>query len=124
MRAGKFIFVLFLFCSLIAQVIGVQNASSCEYDNQVIYSSSSVAGEHIDSFNFFDENLFDEIEEFEEIEEIEGHNDKKVKKSFCQQLFFLEKMHFKYSSEYKTQENVCKAGKYNTSHFKHVILLL
>ena len=123
MRTGKFIFVLFLFCSLIAQVIGVQNVSSCRYD-QTIHSTSSAAGDHIDSFNFFDKNLFDEIEEFEEVEEIEGHNDKKVKKSFCQQLFFLEKLHFRYSSEYKTLENACKSGKYNTSDFKHVILLL
>ena len=121
MRAGKFIFILFLFCSLIAQVIGVQNASSCEYDNQVLHSSSSNNRMHINSFNFFDENIFDGIGEFGESE---TNNDRKVKKSFYQQLFFLGKMHFRYFSEYKIQKNASRTGKYSTSHLKHIILQL
>jgi len=119
MRTGKFILILFLFC-FIAQVIGVQNASSCEYDNQTLHSSSKNSRMHMNSFNFFDENIY-EIEAFQESE---TNNDRKVKKSFCQQLFFLGKMHFRYSSEHKIQKNACRTGKYSTSHLKHIILQL
>lgn len=121
MRTGKFILILFLFCSLIAQVIGVQNASSCEYDDQAIYSSSSSCSDNINPFNLFDENLF---EATEGLEEFESQDDKKAKKSFCQQLFFLGQMRFRCSSKYKSQKHAYKTGKYNTSRLKYIILLL
>lgn len=120
MRTGKFIFILFLFCSLAMQVAGLQTASVCGSDSPGIYSNSGSRNDNIESFNFFDENLFDEIEEFEEFE---YHNDRKIKKIFSQHLLFLERMHFKCISEYKSRKNTHKAGKYNTP-LKHIILLL
>ena len=121
MRTGKIILILFLFCSLITQVIGVQDPSSCVDNAQGIHSNSSSRNETINFLNFFDENIFEELEELEEFESL---NDKKAKKSFYQQLFFLGQMRFICSSKYKSQKNANKVGKYNTSNLKYMILLI
>ncbi len=118
MRIGKFIFTLFLFCSFIAQVIGVQNALSRESESQVISSNSSGQNDNINSLNFIDENLF------EELEELEQHNGKKTRRYIFQQSFSFGQMPFGCSSKYKRQKNAYKAEKCNTSHYNHMILLL
>ena len=121
MRIGRFIFILFLFCSLIAQVTGEQNSLACDSERHVMIPDSNCRNDNIDSFSFVDENIF---EEMEEVEEFEQQNEKKARKCFCRKLFSSEQVIFGCSSKYKSQKAASKDGKYNTSQSKHIILLL
>lgn len=121
MRTGKFIFILFLFCSLIAQAAGVQTVSLCESDSSGIYLKSSSLNEKINIFDFFHEVFCEDIEE---AEGLELDNDRKVRKPSCKKLFFTGQPQFSCSIKYKRQKNAYKVEKYSTSHLKYIMLLL
>lgn len=121
MRTGRFIFILFLLCSLIIQVTGEGRTSAHGSKHQIVSSDSSSRDDNINTFNFVDENLFDEMEEFEESEH---QNEKKARKYFCRKLFAAGQTLYGYVSKYHRKKAVGMAGKYNTSQCKHVRLLL
>jgi hypothetical protein len=121
MRIGRFIFILLLLCSLVAQVTGEQRTLARGSEHHFMSPESSCRDDNIDSFNFVDENLFDEIEE---VEESEQQNEKKARKHFCRKLFASEQAFFGYTSKYYGRKIAAGAGKYNTSQGQHMILLL
>ncbi len=121
MRIGRFILILFLFCSLIAKLTGEQNSLALDSEQYVMSYGSSCQNDNIDSFNFIDENLFEEMEEFEESEH---QNEKKSRKNFSHNLFALDQELFGYSSKYIKKKNTFNSVKYDTLQEQCIILLL